>query len=160
MNPNLIARMLVIAAVLVSGSSLAQNPSTIAVRKSDNTPVAVLATEEEKMEVAEAIKNVEFDFDQAEVRPEAYKNLDGLTAWLKGKDVTLKVSGFADATGPKDYNRGLSARRARAVKDYLVMNGADPARIDPVGFGETNPVAPNDSESGRQKNRRVEFGLY
>ena len=144
----------------------AQSPQSLTARKvsppirSDRTPVEVLATEKEKMEVAEAIDNVEFDFDEATISSGFYTKLDGLAAWMKDKDVTLRVSGFADVVGSNGYNNALSVKRALAVKAYLVGRGADPKLIDPVGFGESNPVASNDSVTGRQKNRRVEFALY
>ena len=124
------------------------------------TPVEVLATEKEKMEVAEAIDHVLFDFDRATINPGSHGKLKGLAAWMKDKDVTLRVSGFADGIGTQQYNTRLSEMRAKAVKAYLVGNGANPKLIDPVGFGEANPIAGDDSESGRQKNRRVEFALY
>ena len=157
--------MAIVAMLLSAGSLPAQDAGPLAVRKapalkSDRTPVDLLATEEEKMEVAEAIDHVLFDFDRATINPGAYAKLKGLAAWMKDKEVTLRVSGFADGIGTEEYNNQLSKRRAEAVKAYLVGNGATPGLIDPVGFGEANPVAGNNSSSGRSKNRRVEFALY
>ncbi|MGB1140881.1 MAG: OmpA family protein, partial [Halioglobus sp.] len=61
-----------------------------------------------------------------------------------------------DNVGPEDYNMGLSQRRAQAVVDVLVnQHGIDASRLSPVGFGETQPVASNDTEEGRAQNRRV-----
>ena len=142
-----------------NAQSLTANKNLSAIR-SDRSPVGILATEKEKMEVAQAIDNVEFAFDQAVISTDSFIKLDGLAAWLMDKAVTLRVSGFADEIGTAKYNSYLSAKRARAVKDYLVSKGADAKLIDPVAFGERNPVAANDTEAGRQKNRRVEFALY
>ena len=158
--------MMITAFLHSAGSLSAQDAGSLAGRKnppamkSDKTPVEVLATKEEKMEVGEAIDHVLFDFDQATINPESYGKLRGLAQWLKDKDVTLRVSGFADNIGTEQYNVRLSAKRANAVKAYLVGNGANPELIDPVGFGESYPISGNGSESGRQKNRRVEFALY
>jgi len=159
--------MILVAAVLYSAGSLsAQDAESLAGRKKsattkpDKMSVEVLATDEEKMEVAEAIDDVQFDFDRATINPDYHAKLKGLAAWMKDKNVTLRVSGFADGIGTDQYNKRLSERRARAVKTYLVINGANPKFIDPVGYGEANPLAGNESEPGRRKNRLVEFALF
>lgn len=120
----------------------------------------VPATVEDKQVVAQAVNNLEFDFDKATIHTSSYKSLDGLADWLKARDFTLKISGHADYIGSDEYNLQLSNLRAQAVKTYLVEKGADPALIEPVGFGKTQPIASNGTDEGRQKNRRVEFTLY
>ena len=110
--------------------------------------------------VAQVISNLQFEFEKAVIDTSAYKSLNVLADCLKARDFTLKVSGHADYTGSSNYNLQLSNLRAFAVKDYLVEKGADPALIQPVGFGKTQPIANNTTDEGRQKNRRVEFTLY
>jgi OOP family OmpA-OmpF porin len=67
------------------------------------------------------------------------------------------VQGFTDSIGTEEYNLGLSQRRADAVRNYLVEKGVDPKIITAKGYGESNPVASNDTKEGRALNRRVEF---
>ena len=69
----------------------------------------------------------------------------------------LNVEGHTDSIGSDEYNMKLSQRRADAVRDYLAMNGINPANIQAVGLGKEGPVASNDTAAGRQQNRRVEM---
>lgn len=69
------------------------------------------------------------------------------------------IHGYTDNTGSRSYNMWLSQLRAEAVRSYFVIRGIAPERISAVGFGPDNPIAPNDSPAGRQKNRRIEFVL-
>lgn len=69
------------------------------------------------------------------------------------------VQGHTDATGSEEHNQNLSERRASSVRNQLVNQGVDPDRLATMGFGESSPVASNDSESGRQQNRRVDILL-
>lgn len=98
-----------------------------------------------------------FDFDKADLRPEAYPSLDSLATFLKKyPGAKLGISGHTDDVGSEAYNLDLSGRRARAVYDYLVSAAIPAAQIDWKAFGESRPVADNATEEGRQKNRRVE----
>ena len=72
-------------------------------------------------------------------------------------DVAVEVSGHSDAVGDKDYNIGLSERRAQAVVAYLVSQGMDENRLTAVGLGFSQPIADNSTEEGRAMNRRIEF---
>jgi OOP family OmpA-OmpF porin len=69
------------------------------------------------------------------------------------------VGGHTDSVGTDAYNQGLSERRAMAVKDYLVGKGVDGSRLSSMGYGESSPVASNDTADGRALNRRVELNL-
>ena len=71
----------------------------------------------------------------------------------------MELSGHTSSEGDRAMNRSLSYKRVKACKDYLVSRGIDEGRIIAVGFGPDKPVAPNDSEAGRAKNRRVEMRL-
>jgi len=102
--------------------------------------------------------NILFDFDKAVIRTEFLPELDEWAEYFKTNPAArAQITGHADSTGPESYNLGLSERRAQAVVDYLVKKGIDPGRLSTVGYGETMPVAPNDSRENRQKNRRVEL---
>ena len=104
------------------------------------------------------LRGVNFDFDKAEIRPDASVILDEVVSLLSGKpDVKVRVEGHTDATGPEAYNQGLSERRADSVRKYLVGKGIEEARLTSVGFGEANPIATNDTREGRALNRRVEL---
>ena len=73
-------------------------------------------------------------------------------------DLRFSVAGHTDATGSEDYNAELSRRRATSVRSYLIAaHGIDPERLELEALGETKPLEPNDSDWGRQMNRRVEF---
>lgn len=102
-----------------------------------------------------------FGFDSTSVRPEARENLRNLAENLdKYPDTDLLIVGHTDAVGDDAYNQDLSRRRARAAADYLAAQGVDRGRLRTDGRGELEPVAGNDSDSGRQQNRRVEVAIY
>ena len=101
-----------------------------------------------------------FDFDSDIVRGEARSNLDALAANLdKYKDRDLLIVGHTDAVGSSEYNEDLSIRRAEAAARYLHNRGVNET-IETRGRGEYEPVASNDTESGRAQNRRVEIAIY
>ena len=102
-----------------------------------------------------------FDYDSDVVREAARKNLATLAGSLeKYPNTDLMIVGHTDATGPDAYNMTLSERRAAAAANYLASQGVTRTRLRSTGRGETEPVAPNDSEADRQKNRRVEVAIY
>ena len=74
-------------------------------------------------------------------------------------DLRVSVEGHTDAMGSDAYNQALSERRAQAVKRYLVSAGVDASRLETMGYGESQPVASNDTEDGRAMNRRVELNV-
>jgi len=102
-----------------------------------------------------------YDFDSDVVRAEAASNLRNLAASLeKYANTDLLIVGHTDAVGTSQYNQTLSQRRATAAANYLTAQGVNPARLQAVGRGETEPLATNDTEGGRQLNRRVEVAIY
>jgi outer membrane protein OmpA-like peptidoglycan-associated protein len=102
-----------------------------------------------------------FDYDSDRVKPEAAANLRSLAASLgEYPNSSLLIVGHTDAQGSDAYNQGLSDRRARSTALYLASQGVTADRLQTVGRGETEPVAPNDSDAGMQKNRRVEVAIY
>lgn len=99
-----------------------------------------------------------FDFDKSDIRPDSRPVLDEAASILReNKEVTISVEGHTDAMGSDEYNQGLSVRRAEAVFRYMVNRGVAPERMEVFGYGESRPVADNDTESGRAQNRRVEL---
>ncbi len=107
---------------------------------------------------AVVLDGVEFDIDKDILRPESLTTLDEVATSLKDwSGVRLEVQGHCSEPGSDEHNMDLSRRRAAAVKDYLVSRGIDASRLEPKGYGETRPIADNDTVEGRQKNRRVEL---
>ena len=103
------------------------------------------------------LRGVNFDFDRAEIRPASRPILDqAATRLIQCGKEQLQVEGHTDSIGADAYNQDLSERRARAVRDYLVSKGVNARRIGSVGYGESKPVASNDTPEGRSLNRRVE----
>lgn len=101
--------------------------------------------------------DVLFDFDKAELKSGAQRTVDRIAEFLdEYEDRQVLVEGFTDAVGARQYNMQLSLRRANAVRDALVERGVDADRIRVHGYGPDHPVAANDSDAGRQLNRRVE----
>jgi len=104
------------------------------------------------------LQNIEFDFNSAHLRSSSNHSLDEAARFLQGEPkVNLDIVGHTDNVGSNAANLKLSRERAQAVKDYLVAHGADGTRLNAKGYGESQPVASNSSEAGRQANRRVEM---
>ena len=111
--------------------------------------------------------DVLFDFDSAALKPEAAATLALLADAIRERaPSSVRIEGHTDAKGTEAYNQALSERRAQAVAGQLSAgDGIEPERLNPVGYGETRPVAPNaapdgtDDPQGRQRNRRVEVVL-
>jgi outer membrane protein OmpA-like peptidoglycan-associated protein len=104
--------------------------------------------------------DVTFDTDSTEIRPALYSEITRVADVLKQYPETLvRVEGHTDSVGSEAYNMDLSIRRAKAVKAMLVREGAADHRMQAVGFGESTPVAANNTAVGRQLNRRVEIKI-
>ena len=102
-----------------------------------------------------------YDYDSDRVRADAASNLRTLSSSLEQYPNTeLVIVGHTDERGSDSYNQGLSERRAAMAADYLVSQGVARARIRTYGRGESEPVASNSEESGRQQNRRVEVAIF
>ena len=102
-----------------------------------------------------------FDVNSADLRAAAQQNLRDLVASLEEYEGTeVLVVGHTDSTGEAAYNQALSERRAASARTFLVGAGLDPGRVRAVGMGETEPIASNDTDAGRQENRRVEVAIF
>ena len=106
------------------------------------------------------LRGVNFDFDKATIRRDAADTLDEAANILRDQpDVEVSVDGHTDSVGTDAYNEKLSDRRARSVVVYLSEHGVSASRLHAHGFGESKPVASNDTEDGRAQNRRVELNI-
>ncbi|WP_420427184.1 OmpA family protein [Algiphilus sp.] len=104
------------------------------------------------------LKGVHFELDSAQLKPGARSILRDVADSLKGEpNMRVEIAGHTDSQGSAAYNLNLSQRRASAVKTFLINQGIDPTRMDANGYGESRPVASNETAAGRQENRRVEF---
>lgn len=117
-------------------------------------------TEEDRKVVSEAIRNLEFDFGKATIRSRSLPYLTRVAELLVKKGFSLKLAGHTDNVGSDAANMRLSRDRAESVRNYLLSQNVSGARVEAVGYGESQPVASNKTDAGRQKNRRVEFTLY
>ncbi|UII29253.1 OmpA family protein [Fulvivirga maritima] len=112
------------------------------------------------IEVGERIPldNIYFDFDKATLRDESIPQLNKVVRFMEDNPkVTIQLDGHTCSLGSESYNKRLSEDRARSVMDYLLKEGIKKKRVSSLGFGEAQPIASNETESGRVKNRRVEF---
>jgi outer membrane protein OmpA-like peptidoglycan-associated protein len=106
------------------------------------------------------LKNIFFDYDKASLRPESVSELERLIRFLKENPaVRIELSGHTDNKGTKEYNQKLSESRAKAVVDYLLEKGISSDRLTFKGYWFSQPVSTNDTEEGRQLNRRTEFKI-
>jgi len=104
------------------------------------------------------LNNVFFESGKWDLRTESYPELDRLVDFLRtNTGVRIALAGHTDNVGADASNLTLSQNRINSVEAYLVAKGIDKARLTAKGFGETRPIATNDTEEGRQQNRRVEF---
>jgi outer membrane protein OmpA-like peptidoglycan-associated protein len=103
---------------------------------------------------------VYFEFDSDRLQPDAVVLLERVGAALSAEELAafrFSVEGHTDSVGPAEYNDGLSVRRAAAVEGFLVSFGVPAERLGIAGRGESAPVAPNETSTGRRRNRRVEL---
>lgn len=104
------------------------------------------------------LNNIFFDFDQSTLQPASFNELEHLFDFLqKNQKVKIAIHGHTDNRGDGNYNLNLSASRAHTVMDFLIKKGIAAKRLQSKGWGEVKPVETNETEEGREKNRRVEF---
>lgn len=106
------------------------------------------------------LNNVFFDFDKFDLRPESFVELDRVVKLLKENPaITIEMSAHTDSHGTDEYNFKLSDNRARSCMEYIISKGISTNRITSQGYGESKPVTENETDEGRQMNRRVEFKI-
>lgn len=106
------------------------------------------------------LNHIYFDFDKTTLQEVSFHELDKVVEFLSSNaNVEIEIAGHTDSKGADDYNEQLSQGRAQAVVDYLISQGINIDRLIAKGYGETKPVASNDTDEGRAENRRVEFTI-
>lgn len=108
-------------------------------------------------EVLVITDQITFSVGSAEIDPSSYPELERIKEILEKKKVKVRIEGHTDSRGDASFNQTLSEERAEAIKEHLVGEGLDPDRFETAGFGETKPIASNETGEGRAQNRRVEF---
>lgn len=175
--PKLPSFVIAFSALLVAGcppKPPAPPPQPTAAPEVAPTPVVVMAPEAPTpaptprvdvlpTDLAEAnrrgyLSDAFYDFDKADVRPDARAALATDADWLrKHASVRITIEGHCDERGTREYNMALGDRRANAARDYLVSLGVDGARIRTVSYGKERPFASGHDEESWQKNRRAHF---
>ena len=116
------------------------------------------AAEKNRTVAADLAAMINFDYDQAVVRPADQATLDRKAAILiANPGVKIRIAGHADARGSDEYNLALGNRRAAAAKRYLENKGVDASRMDVISYGEERPLNPGNDETAYAQNRRDEF---
>jgi peptidoglycan-associated lipoprotein len=124
------------------------------------TPPPAAAPRPERREFAEeaALRDVHFDFDKSDIRPDAAKILDDNADWMKSNPKHLiLVEGHCDERGTNEYNLALGERRAKSTMNYLVARGIESGRITIISYGEERPTCTAKTEACWQNNRRAHF---
>jgi peptidoglycan-associated lipoprotein len=100
-----------------------------------------------------------FDFDASSLKPEVRAGLDAMAAYLKKTNGSVRLEGHADERGSREYNMALGERRAKAVANYLSVQGVDASRFNIISYGEERPANMGHGDSSWSQNRRVEVKL-
>jgi outer membrane protein OmpA-like peptidoglycan-associated protein len=103
------------------------------------------------------LDGVQFDTGKATLRPDSLSRFDSVVEYMQHKkSARIEISGHTDNKGNAKQNKALSEKRAEACREYLISQGIEADRITAVGYGDERPIASNDTEAGRQQNRRIE----
>jgi OOP family OmpA-OmpF porin len=130
--------------------------------KCPNTPAGAIVDKDGCMHEKITMNlNVEFDYDKSDVKDKYNGEIKKVTDFMKEfPKTTAVIEGHTDSTGSNEYNQKLSERRANSVRQYIIKNfGIKASRLTATGYGETKPIATNDTDEGRQRNRRVQAVL-
>ena len=116
------------------------------------------SSQADKLNAQGVLKPIHFDFDKADIRPDAQQTLNGNAGRIKDNGaLAVRIEGHCDERGTVEYNLALGDRRARAAKDYLVSVGVPAQRLRTISFGKERPIDPGHTESAWSVNRRAEF---
>ena len=144
----------------IKGEDIVYQSTYVAAKDSITAPVIKLEMEVQPIEVGMhyRLHNIYFAFNSADILSSSQKVLDEFIVFLNDHPtMTISIEGHTDNVGSDEFNLILSENRAKAVYNYLVNNGIDANRLQYKGFGETSPIATNETEEGRAMNRRTEF---
>ncbi|MBB5660509.1 peptidoglycan-associated lipoprotein Pal [Brevundimonas halotolerans] len=171
-----LATACVLALLLSAGSLSACSHRSVATSAADGGPVAMPSTggygddrvaggagsapgsaEDFRINVGD---RVYFDLDSYQLRADAYPQLDAQAAWLRRyPEITVRIEGNADERGTREYNLALGARRAEAVRTYLIGRGIPASRIDTISFGKERPIAQGSNEAAFAQNRNAHTAI-
>lgn len=144
----------------VAGNVIGRNMDKQAKEIKETLPGAEVERVGEGIKVTMKENMVNFGFDSSNLTSAAMANLDKLAEVLiNNPDTNINIYGHTDSKGSDEYNLSLSDIRAAAVKSYLASKGIASSRMIPMGVGEKEPIATNDTDAGRAQNRRVEFAI-
>jgi outer membrane protein OmpA-like peptidoglycan-associated protein len=144
----------------VSSTAAGETTTTVPVAPSSLSPEA--AAEQQRLDAAVNGRTIAFEKESDELSSDGRAIVDelaGVISAMPDKTLRIRVGGHTDSKGSDAGNQRLSQRRATAVKNRLVLKGVPAARIDAVGFGESAPIADNNTEDGKAQNRRIEFTI-
>lgn len=135
-------------------------PNEVGTVANDGCPEVPEVSVEVLNELNVQFKSVLFDYNKASIRAESYPTLDNVAAIMNEyTNTSFLIEGHTDSRGRDSYNLNLSNERAASVRSYLIGKGIAASRLKSQGFGETRPVASNNTAAGRQENRRVELSI-
>ncbi|HPZ36407.1 MAG TPA: OmpA family protein [Bacteroidales bacterium] len=144
----------------IKGEDIVYQSTYVAAKDSITAPVIKLEMEVQPIEVGKhyRLHNIYFAFNSADILANSQKVLDEFIVFLNDHPtLQISIEGHTDNVGSDEFNLILSENRAKAVYNYLVNNGIDANRLQYKGFGESSPIATNETEEGRAMNRRTEF---
>lgn len=135
----------------------AEQPETLQTPKVEALPEY---TCQQDFDLLLSANEIHYATNSADIETSSYSLLDDLTDVAKQcPDAKIEIGGHTDSRGSDDYNLRLSQERASSVMSYLVNKGIDPSQLAAVGYGESVPIADNETEEGLAKNRRIEFNV-
>ncbi|MBR6346081.1 MAG: OmpA family protein [Bacteroidales bacterium] len=143
--------------VVVKDTVTVEKTNTVIVR---DTVTIIKEVPVEIQKTMMELSNTMFDFDKSVIKEVAKEPLNKVVKWLQeNPELKVEISGHTDNKGSRAYNKRLSEARAKAVYDYFVEHGVNKFRLAYAGYGFDKPIATNDTEEGRQLNRRVELNI-
>lgn len=130
---------------------------SVQVNAADDAAALDAASYQDDVEAAGLDTIFYFDFDKSELRVDVRAALDEHAAYLRNKNGIIRLEGHGDERGTREYNLALGERRARAIANYLAIQGVPNSQIETISYGEEKPAAMGHSEAAWSKNRRVEL---
>ncbi len=144
--------------VQASRSGYLESSGSFSISQDENQAVADVYLEPIEVGTTVVLENIYFDFNKTTLKSESFVELNKVVNFLNDNPtLQIEISGHTDAVGTDKYNEDLSQGRAESVVQYLIENGIGTNRLVAKGYGESKPIATNETDEGRAQNRRVEF---